>query len=74
MFQQQIESKDLRISGHDDDGTARIVELPGHPFYLATLFIPQMSSQRENAHPLIVAYLEAADNLRRGQRDRVATS
>lgn len=44
----------------DSDGEARILELPGHPFYVATLFVPQMSSSPERPHPLVVAFLQAA--------------
>ena len=35
---------------------SRRLELPGHPFYVATLFQPQVgSSQSETLHPLIAA-------------------
>jgi len=50
----------LRIVGSDQDGEPRIVELTGHPFYIATLFVPQVSSSLDHPHPLIVAYLRAA--------------
>ena len=59
-FENQIQSKELRVSGYDEDGTARMVELPGHPFFIATLFVPQVVSERGKPHPLIVGYLEAA--------------
>ena len=32
------------VSGLGGDGEIRIVELPGHPFFLATLFLPQTGS------------------------------
>jgi CTP synthase (UTP-ammonia lyase) len=59
-FQGQIQSNQLRISGYDDDGTARIVELPDHPFFVSTLFLPQINSQPQNPHPLIAAFLRSA--------------
>jgi CTP synthase (UTP-ammonia lyase) len=59
-FEQQIQSKELRVSGYDEDGTTRMIELPGHPFFMATLFVPQVASQSGKPHPLILAYLEAA--------------
>ncbi len=59
-FERQIRSKELRVSGYDEDGTVRMVELPGHPFFISTLFVPQVDSQIGKPHPLIVAYLEAA--------------
>jgi CTP synthase (UTP-ammonia lyase) len=63
-FGDQIRSKDLRVSGYDDDGTARMVELPEHPFFICTLFVPQVVSESGNPHPLIVAYVEAASRSR----------
>ena len=64
-FEDQIESKELRVSGHDEDGTVRMVELPEHPFFISTLFVPQVVSQVGKPHPLIAAYLEAASRFRR---------
>jgi CTP synthase (UTP-ammonia lyase) len=51
---------DLRIAGVDADGEVRMVELPTHPFYMATLFLPQVRSVAGQPHPLIVSYLQAA--------------
>jgi CTP synthase (UTP-ammonia lyase) len=50
----------LKVAGVDSNGEARIVELPGHCFFIATLFLPQLSSSSDKPHPLIVAYLKAA--------------
>ena len=64
-FEDLIESKELRVSGYDEDGTVRMVELPGHPFFISTLFVPQVVSQIGKPHPLIVTYLQAASRFRR---------
>lgn len=58
--QRLIEEGGLHVCGLDPDGEARILEIPGHPFYVATLFVPQMNSTAESPHPLIRAFLEAA--------------
>jgi CTP synthase (UTP-ammonia lyase) len=50
----------LVVSGRDDEGEARIVELPGHPFFLGTLFVPQTSSTPSKPHPLISGFVETA--------------
>jgi CTP synthase (UTP-ammonia lyase) len=50
----------LAIGGTDQDGEVRIVELPGHRFFVGTLFVPQTSSRPGAPHPLISAYLAAA--------------
>jgi len=46
--------------GEDSDGNARIIELASHPFFMATLFLPQFSSKPGNPHPVVVAFLKAA--------------
>ena len=50
----------LTLAGVDPDDEVRLVELPTHPFFLATLFLPQVRSTAEQPHPLILAYLQAA--------------
>ena len=50
----------LRVSGTDGDGNARIVELSSHPFFMATLFLPQLSSNHGSPHPVFTAFLDAA--------------
>jgi len=59
-FRNQIEDGGMVISGEDPDGEARVLELPDHPFFIATLFLPQDSSTKEQPHPLIAAFLKAA--------------
>ena len=49
----------LRISGSDSEGEARVIELPGHPFYLGTLFVPQTRSTKRQPHPLVTAFVRA---------------
>jgi CTP synthase (UTP-ammonia lyase) len=50
----------LRFSGHDEDGQVRVAELPGHPFFLATLFQPELSDEGPRPHPVIRALARAA--------------
>ncbi|QYC42272.1 CTP synthase [Nonomuraea coxensis DSM 45129] len=50
----------LVFSGHAaDDGAARVAELPGHPFFLATLFQPELAERDGRAHPVISAFAAA---------------
>lgn len=55
-----LEGAGLKISGVDANGDIRIVELPAHPFFLATLFQPELSAASGVAHPLIAAFVQAA--------------
>ena len=50
----------LRVTGVDADGGVRVVELDRHPFFIATLFQPELSALSGDGHPLITAYKQAA--------------
>lgn len=50
----------LAIVGADAEGEVRVVEWPGHPFFIGTLFVPQLSSVRSKPHPLVNGFLRAA--------------
>lgn len=50
----------LRFSGIDDAGDVRIAELPEHPFFLATLFQPELAGDGTRPHPIIRALAAAA--------------
>ena len=50
----------LRPAAFDDRGELRAVELPDHPFFVATLYQPQLSSTDERPHPVIVEFVAAA--------------
>ena len=56
----ELEAAGIKVSGVTPDGGARIVELPGHRFYIGTGFVPQLLSGPGCSHPLITAFLEAA--------------
>lgn len=58
-FKSSLSDGNLKITGFDKEGHARIIELQSHPFFLASLFLPQMSSQPERPHPLIHAFIKA---------------
>lgn len=50
----------LAITGADAEGEVRVIELPDHPFFLGTPFVPQTRSTPERPHPLVLAFVEAA--------------
>jgi CTP synthase (UTP-ammonia lyase) len=59
-FQKQISDSNLKIVGSNIKGEARIIELRGQCFFIASLFLPQLNSTIEKPHPMIVAYLQEA--------------
>ena len=65
-YQARLHEAGLHVAGVDQDGDARIVEIPEHRFYLGTLFVPQLNSTAKQPHPLIVAYVEEARRVASG--------
>jgi CTP synthase (UTP-ammonia lyase) len=51
-----LEAAGMRFTAFDDDGHARVLELPGHPFFLGTLFQPELAAP---VHPAIRAFVAA---------------
>ena len=60
-----LKSGSLQITGSDVEGEIRVIELPNHPFFLATLFVPQARSTSNRPHPLVSAFLTAVTNTNR---------
>ena len=59
-YRRALEAAGLRVSGVGAEGEIRIVELPSHRFFLATLFLPQTRSTATRPHPLLAAFAAAA--------------
>jgi CTP synthase (UTP-ammonia lyase) len=59
-YRPRMEESGLRVSGVDEEGEPRIVELDGHPFFVATLFCFQTRSRPEEPHPLVAGFVDAA--------------
>jgi len=68
-FRNKIENGELQITGVDLDGEVRVVELSDHPFFIATLFQPQISSQPASPHPLVIEYLMAASSFQSKEKN-----
>ena len=47
----------------------RAIESPAHQFFIATLFQPQLSSTAKKPHPLVMAFVQAAENWSRKKLD-----
>jgi CTP synthase (UTP-ammonia lyase) len=60
-YRRLMESGPLYVSAVDDQDAIRAVELDGHPFFVATLFQPEMRSVAEGspANPLVGAFVTA---------------
>ena len=65
-FIEAIRKGPIAITGSDAEGEVRVVEYPDHPFFIATLFVPQTLSKPNKPHPLVTAFLRAVSNTSRG--------
>ncbi len=62
-----------RVSGTSPDGRlVEIIELPHHPFFIATQFHPEFQSSPSNPHPLFQGFMAAALTTRRDQHQPLA--
>jgi CTP synthase (UTP-ammonia lyase) len=49
------------VVARGENGECRAIESPAHQFFTATLFQPQLSSRPNKPHPLILAFVQAAE-------------
>jgi CTP synthase len=57
----------LRFSGFSRDELVEIIELPSHPWFIATQFHPEFTSTPRDGHPLFAGFVRAARNYRAAQ-------
>ena len=59
-YLKRFEERGMRYTAFSDNGRrAEILELEGHPFYMATQYHPEYISRPERPEPIYVAYVEA---------------
>ena len=67
-YKAQLEQAGLRFSGMSrDNSLAEMIEIPGHPWFVACQFHPEFTSTPRHGHPLFEGFITAA-NVNRGQR------
>jgi CTP synthase len=60
-YRERLEAAGLVFSGWSPDGRlAEVVELPDHPFFIASQFHPEFKSKPFDPHPLFEAFVRAA--------------
>ncbi len=55
------------FSGFSQDGLVEIIELPAHPWFVATQFHPEFTSTPRDGHPLFTGFVRAARGCRAAQ-------
>ena len=65
----------MAFSGVSPDGRlVEIIELPGHPFFVASQFHPELKSRPTHPHPLFAGFVAAALSRRQSLRQPAAVS
>jgi CTP synthase len=59
-YLQKLMNVGLRFSGFSRDGLVEMIELPGHPFFIASQFHPEFRSTPRDGHPLFTGFVKAA--------------
>ncbi|WP_072313222.1 CTP synthase [Agrococcus sp. Marseille-P2731] len=68
-YREQIAAAGMAFSGTSPDGMlVEYVEMPAHPFYIATQAHPELRSRPNRAHPLFRGLVEAALDRQRASR------
>lgn len=57
----KIEAAGLKVSGRSaQDNLVEMIELPGHPWFIACQFHPEFTSTPRDGHPLFTGFINAA--------------
>jgi CTP synthase (UTP-ammonia lyase) len=59
-YRSLLESTGITVCGLGERGEVRAVELPAHPFFVGTLYVPQARYKPGRSHPIIRAFVAAA--------------
>ena len=66
-YLQRLMNAGLRFSGFSRDGLVEIIELPNHPFFVASQYHPEFRSTPRDGHPLFTGFIRAARDYRAAQ-------
>jgi CTP synthase len=72
-YRETLQESGMRVSGVSPDGNlVEMIELPGHPWFVATQAHPELKSRPDHPHPLFASFIEAA--LERRERTNAASA
>ncbi len=71
-YRERLSEAGLVFSGLSVDDLVEMVELPNHPFFLASQFHPEFTSNPRDGHPLFKSYIAAVREHSQGELPEVA--
>ncbi|MET0658651.1 MAG: CTP synthase, partial [Steroidobacteraceae bacterium] len=73
-YLQKLMNAGLRFSGFSRDGLVEMIELPSHPFFVASQFHPEFRSTPRDGHPLFTGFVKAAREQKESQMPRAVSA
>jgi len=70
----ELTAAGLRFTGFSADGLVEFIELPSHPWFMASQFHPEFTSTPRDGHPLFTGFIRAAREYRASLQPGRATA
>ncbi len=71
-YREKLEAAGVRFSGLSVDNLVEMIEIPSHPWFLASQFHPEFTSNPRDGHPLFKGFINAAREHSEGELPKVA--
>ena len=71
-YRGRLEQAGIRFSGLSVDDLVEMIELPDHPWFMASQFHPEFTSNPRDGHPLFTSFILAARQHHSGEMPRAA--
>ncbi len=71
-YREQLSAAGVKFSGLSVDDLVEMIEIPDHPFFLASQFHPEFTSNPRDGHPLFKSFIHAVRKHNEGELPEVA--
>jgi CTP synthase len=71
-YRDRLEAAGIRFSGLSVDDLVEMIELPDHPWFLASQFHPEFTSNPRDGHPLFASFIRATVEARARELPKAA--
>ena len=66
LYRDRLEEAGIRFSGLSVDDLVEMIEIPDHPWFIASQFHPEFTSNPRDGHPLFTSFIRATVQARGG--------
>ncbi|MAD92051.1 MAG: CTP synthetase [Gammaproteobacteria bacterium] len=70
-YREKLSEAGMVFSGLSVDNLVEMIELPDHPFFLASQFHPEFTSNPRDGHPLFTSFMIAVRNNKNDEKSKV---